>query len=264
MVALSAALPASAITLTLSSILGGDSVSSGGTSFTLVEYSPAGAILNTLPLINGGPLGTMDGVAMIGGNVYVTGTGGVVGQVDLNTGNVFNTFAVAGSVESLGDLNGNLMVGNYSNGDINVYTPAGAFVQTISTPNFGMTGVDSDGTNIYVASYNNGNVYTIDLAGNVLSSFPTGAGGSSLSGLGYDSSTNSIWVSTGFNQDDIRQFSLTGTFITSFPTAPYGFIDGLDVVPKAIPEPSTYLMGSLVALGAVELRRRLKNANPAA
>jgi hypothetical protein len=251
---LASAPPVAALTLTPGTILGGDAVSPGGTVFTLVQYSQTGTILDTLVLSNAASLGTMDGLTVIGSDVYVVGTSGVVGKVDLTTGAVSNFFNTNASAESLGDLNGNIMVGNYGGNSIDVYTPAGAFLNSITPAvNIGVTGLDSDGTNLYVGSYNDGSIYTLDLAGNVLNSFNSGVGGASISGLGYDSGSNTIWISTGFNQDDIRQYSLTGTLLGSFP-ANYPFIDGLDVVP--IPEPGTLLLVGIGLTAALACRRR--------
>ena len=243
---------AAALTLVPGTILGEDSVGPGGTTATLVQYSPTGVILDTLALSNLGNFGTVDGVAIVGGDVFVTGTSGVVGQVDLTTGVLFNAFNVGGTPEALGDLNGNLLVGQFGADRVDVFSTSGALLNSInlSAP-AAVTGLDSDGSVLYVASYNDGAIYSFDLSGGLLGSFSTGLGPSSLSGLGYDGGTNTLWVSSGFNQDRIHQFSVTGTPLASFD-AGRPFIDGLDVVPT-IPEPAT---AALSAAGLAALAGR--------
>jgi len=246
---------ARALTLTPGTILGADTDTN-----TLVKYSQAGAILETLGLTNANNLGNIDGLTIIGSNVYLCGTNSTVAQVNLTTGVVSNFFSItAGGVEALGDLNGNIMAGLYSSNRIDIYTTAGAFLNSITPAvSSGMTGLDSDGTRIFMAGYNTGFVYTLDLSGNVLSSFNVNAGTQSISGLGYDAGSNTLWVSTGFNQDDIRHFSLSGTFLGSFP-AGYGWINALDVVPS-VPEPASLVLGPLSfswMMGARRQRRQI-------
>ncbi|HMO85505.1 MAG TPA: hypothetical protein PKC18_11370 [Lacipirellulaceae bacterium] len=242
---------AAALSLTPGTILGVDSGAPGGATFTLVQFSPTGTVLDTLALTNTAQLGTLDGLALVGSQLFVGGTNNFVGSVDLGTGVVSNYFNTGSAgLEALGELNGNLLVGDFG-AAISVFSTAGALLNTI-TPSMvlGTTGVDSDGSQLFVANYNDGRVYTLDLTGTVQSSFDTGAGASSLSGLAYDAGSNTLWVSTGFNQGDIRQFDLSGNLLTSFASG-YPFIDSLEVIP--IPEPAA---GALGAAAAVLLTRR--------
>jgi hypothetical protein len=47
--------------------------------------------------------------------------------------------------------------------------------------------------------------------------------------LGFDAKTGSIWISTGFSQNDIRQYDLEGSLIGQFSPG-FSLIDGLDFV----------------------------------
>lgn len=246
--------PAWGLTLTPGDLLGIDSVAPGGAVYTLVKYSQTGSILDTLAL-TGSISGTADGLTIIGSNVYMATTDGTVAQINLGTGALTPLFAAGGSgVEALGDLNGNIMVGNFGSNEIRIYTPAGAFVNTIvPSISASSTGLDSDGARIFVGSYG-GDIHVLDLSGNVLNTIAANLGSGSISGLGYDASANTVWVSTGFSDDRIREYSLSGGAPLTDFAANWPFIDGLDVIP--IPEPCALLLSGAALPFLACIRRR--------
>jgi hypothetical protein len=253
---LAASGPASAGVFTLDpgTIIGQDSVEPGSSDFTLVKWSQSGRVLDTLDIIDvPDEYGTMDGLAVLGDDVWTIGTGGIVTRVDLASGALTDSFTTSGSgPEALGTLGDDLLVGNFGFDTVQVYSTSGALLSSVAlSQTVGVTGVDSDGESLFVASWDTGNIHVFDLAGQQQRVIPTGIGSQSLSGLGYDDATDTLWVSTGFGQDDIRHYDLGGTLLTSFD-AGFPFIDGLDVV--SVPGPAAWWAG--VALVAAGRRRR--------
>jgi hypothetical protein len=220
----------------------------GGTP-ELVEYDFAGTITETLTL-NGLP-NTGVGVGVIGNRVFVSDVAGNVGEVDLVTGNVFGLFASA-SNEGLGDNGTDLLAIDYASGVASRYTPAGAPLGAHNTVG-GITGVDATASAIYVASYNDGNVYTYDFAGNQMASFVSGHGSGALSGLGYDDVSGWTWVATGFGNDHMTAYDSQGNVMADWRNN-RDWINGLDVV--AVPEPATLF--SLGGCGLLLLFARRK------
>ncbi|MBA3725562.1 MAG: PEP-CTERM sorting domain-containing protein [Armatimonadetes bacterium] len=217
----------------------------GGTP-ELVEYDFAGNITETLTL--GGLLNTGASVAVIGSRVFVSDVGGNVGEVDLNTGNVFGIFASA-SNEGLGDNATDLLAIDYGSGTASRYTTGGSFLEAHGTIG-GITGVDATATTIYVARYDDGSVYSYDYAGSQTGSFATGWGASSLSGLGYDSTSGLVWVATGFGSDHISAYDSGGNLVADWRNN-RDWINGLDVV--GVPEPATIVV---LGIGILVLARR--------
>lgn len=261
------------IVLTPGTILGVDI----GVSFNqrvLVQYSPNGTILQNLTL-TGVPVnvGSIDGLTLIGSNAYVTGTGGGVGQVNLTTGAVTGLFQSSSSsgAEALGHRGSNLLVGDFQRDTIFEYTTSGTLVNTIALANNpGITGVEWSGTKFYVGSYNTGNIFTYDVAGALTGTIVTGIGSNSISDLDFDVFSNTLYVSNGFGDDTIRQYSTTGTLLSSFASQRSN-VDSLAVVPTVVaaaaPEPGTLPlvgMGLVSGLGTIANGRRRKAAKKAA
>lgn len=77
--------------------------------------------------------------------------------------------------------------------------------------------------------------------------------GFATGGLGYDASTDTLWVG---DELTVRNMSRAGATLSSFARPqPGGFVDGLEFIPTSVPEP-----GSIVFLGtaviALAMRRR--------
>jgi hypothetical protein len=233
--ALSLARPAHALLLIPGTILATDSVAPGGTSFTLVQYSQSGVILDTLQINNTVDIRVIAGVTVLGQSVFAAGSGRDIVEIDLVTGdmikNPFSASVFGGA--GLGNNGANLFWGGFG-GIIQEFTPDGTLVNTIrpGTPTNRplLNGLDFDGINFYVADFRDGNVRVFDDDGALLNTIETGIGGNAISGVSFDSATNTVWVSTGHNQDDIRQYALDGTLLNSFP-ASFPFITGLSVIP---------------------------------
>lgn len=226
---------AQAFTLDAGSLLGIDY----GTN-TLYAYSTAGAVTQTLALSN--LQSNMVGVEVIGSNVFVADVAGGLGQIDLTTGEVTSLFNVGRSgLEGLASINDNLLFLDYSTGHALEYSVAGALLNTfsISASNTGITGY---GSGFATVSYNTGAVEFYNGAGVLAGGFSTFIGGAS--GLAYDSTSNSFWVSTGFGGDMIYQYSTEGTLLNGFSVAS-DQLNGLDFIASAVPEP-----GSLALFGA--------------
>jgi len=220
---------------------------------SLVKYDLAGNQIDTLPVIDTVTIGVMDGATVVGTDVWVCGTNDIVARVDLQTGMLEQAFSASViGIEALGDYDGGLLLGGYSSNSVEVYDTAGNLRRSIPlSSNAGITGVDSDGTNLYVASYLDGDIYVYDLqSGQELRRLATGIGGSSLSGLCYDRRSHTLWVSTGFGQDDIRNYDLGGNLLSLFP-ANHTSVYGLDYVDSQI---LTDVPNFVAAATAVDLR----------
>lgn len=215
---------------------------------TLEQYDFAGNLIATVGL--GGSFSTPIGVAVLNGDLYLGGVSGDVGLVDLNTGVVSPVFTAGSGIEALQSAGGEFLHGDWGGDALNRYDAAGNFLGTIPGGFQGNTGVDSDGTRVFRANYNDGNVYVSDLGGNALYSFSTGFGGFSVSDAAFDPRNDTLWVASGFGSDVIAAFDAsTGALLTSF-SAP-GWVNGIEVV---IPAPGS--LGLLAAAGLVAVRRR--------
>lgn len=240
------------ITLAPGSVIGQDSGAPGGGTFTMVRWNMAGVFQESLAVTGvPGGYGTMDGVAVIGNELWTVGTGGIVARVNTTTGAMEVPFSSGmGSVEALGNFGADLLVADFGSGAVGRYTTGGALVTTY-TVGTGATGIDSDGVNLYTANYGTGMVEVYSLAGALLSSFSAGPA-FSVSGLGVDSTNGDVWVSHGFGSGAIERYSSAGALLGSFPSG-YPFIDGLDVIP--IPAPGVLGLGAVAGLAALRRRR---------
>lgn len=82
--------------------------------------------------------------------------------------------------------------------------------------------------------------------------------GFATGGLGYDAATDTLWVG---DNSVVRNMSRSGTVLSNFARpSPGGFVDGLEFVPTAVPEPASGVLlatGVLVIAGI--LRRRISS-----
>lgn len=203
--------------------------------FRLVQYDAAGNILDLLTLIDPYGIGIPTGVALLGGDVFVTGTSRGVAQVDLETGVLINGFfhSMPGS-EGLGELDGNLVVCTWRHNTAGIFNREGVLQQSVEfSPYSEIAGIDSDGTHWFTCSWIDGDIDVYDLAGTFMHSIPTGIGPASASDLSYDRATDTLWVTTGFGSDEVRQYDLAGTLLHSFP-AGLPFLNGVDRSDEAL------------------------------
>jgi hypothetical protein len=219
-----AAVAAAQFTVDHGTLVGIDSNS----PYSLIEYSPTGVVTDTLTISG---ISVPVGSAVIGGEVWVMGVDSTLGRVNLTTGSVEFSFAtVIASAECLGTFGDELLVTAWNSADVNRYDTAGVLLETISLPqSVGMTGLDASTTHIYGAIYSTGQIHKYDLTGALVQVIDTGIAGSALSGLAYEASTDSLWVSTGFGTDQVLHFDVNGTPLGGFP-ATVSFLNCLDYV----------------------------------
>lgn len=207
----------------------------GSGSRTLVEFAPDLSIVGSLPLIGSVPTGAPVGVAWIDGIVYVATLGSpstLLHSVDLDTGVMTQLFSTLGSGEGLGSSGGDLVFILWPNTVVRT-SIAGAPLGTIDlVVNPTGTGIDSDGERYFVANYEQGTIEIYDLAGAHQETVTIGTGvpGDSLSGLTYDSATDSFWVALGFGSDELLNVSSDGTVLLSAPSG-FPWVNGITIVP---------------------------------
>mgnify|MGYP000916828604 CR=1 FL=1 len=248
-VAASFASSAFAFDVTNNTLVGFQVATSG--AHTLVEYDFAGNIVETLNVT--GMADTGVGVAVIGTDVFVSDVRGNVSQVNLTTGAIFNSFTSFSS-EGLGDDGTNLLALNYTTGFVERFTTGGSLLQTVPVA-AGGTGIDGDATGMWVGMYSNGTIVRYDNAGNVVTTVATGLSSSAVSALGWDATGGVLWVATGFGDDRIRSYDVNGNLLANF-SANNPWINGLDVVTDAVPEPATMTVLAVGGLLAARRRRR--------
>jgi hypothetical protein len=85
--------------------------------------------------------------------------------------------------------------------------------------------------------------------------------GFATGGLGYDAATDTLWVG---DETVVRNMSRTGAVLSSFNRpSPGGFVDGLEFVGTAVPEPGTVeLLGSGIALLGLARFLRIARRKP--
>jgi len=128
--------------------------------------------------------------------------------MERNTFNTSTTFATGDVFAGVG------------NGKVNWYHPDGAFVSTLDTgmPGQFTTGMAFDSVgNLYVTTFNGGNVKRFDKSGNLLGTFGDNYSGSPES-IVFDGAGN-VYVGSVDGDSDIRKFDANGKLITRFNVA---------------------------------------------
>lgn len=224
----------------------------------LLKYNVSGGIADTLTL----DLPTIPvGSAVIAGEVYTVDIFGGVYRIDLTTGlGTFQFTAIPQIVECMGHRGQELLLHEWNTDVIYRYSVTGNLLGTIqlSVP-VQATGLDASSTRIYMAEWDTGALLVFDMQGNLLQNLDPGVGGFAYSGLGYDATSDSVWVATGFSTDLVLQLDNNGNTLSSFPTN-IGVLNSLDYVggdglgslycTPAAPN-STGMAGTLSALGSI-------------
>lgn len=204
---------------------------------TLVEFAPDLTIVGTLPLVGSTP-GAPVGVAWIDGIVYVAtlfAPSTLLHSVDLDTGVMTQLFSIPGSAEGLGSAGSDLIFLVWPNTIVRT-SITGDPVATLSlVVNPTGTGIDSDGERYFVGNYEQGTIEVYDATGVHQETVTIGAGlpGDWISGLTYDSATDSFWVALGFGSDELINVSSDGTILLSSP-AGFPWINGITIVPTTV------------------------------
>jgi hypothetical protein len=234
---------ASPITLIPGTILGVDSVFPSMTG-TLVQFSTSGTQINHLDLhFDFHDFMVFRGLTILGDNVYVT-DGGTVGLVDLTTGEVTAKFDLTVfnneiGTEALGDNGTDLLVAGWGNGLVYTYTTDGVQVGGARPNIFQIQGLDGDTAGNLYTAKHFGNIEVYNSHNMLVQTIVTGLPRDALTGLGYDPFTNSVWVADSVNHDILRFSLASGTMTGSFDVGA-SVINGLDIVP--VPETSSLLL----------------------
>lgn len=229
------------------------------------QYSTAGAVLDAFPIL--GMVGDLTGTALIGTTVYALDTIGIVYTLDMSTGIAVPQFNVVNitNPESLGNIGGSLLVGDFT-GTVQTYSTTGNLLGSFTvTNNFAVTGLDSDGTTIFAATYNFGIVEYYTPGGAFVGGFNSGTGLNHLSSAAYDSDTGTLWTGVTYNTatPTINQYTTGGVLIGGFALGPNAS-NGLDYIPLngqgiSAPEPSPLALLALAGCGML-VRSRTKSA----
>ena len=212
-------------------LLAQDSSTGWSNDYELLQFSPKGVELASLTMTVPDTFGVMDGLTVVNGELWVSGTFAQLARIDLTTGATVQVISTGlAGTEALGTLGNDLLVGYYG-GLIQRWSTSGVLLHQIDTT-VAMTGIVSDGQEIHCANYQDGVIYSFDLAGSSTGFIPLDTGGYSVSGLALDETTNTFWVSTGFGPDDVRNFDDAGNKLASFD-AGWAQLNGLEFVPSA-------------------------------
>ena len=194
------------------------------TAFTetnlVAEFSPAGALIGMVELIDPGMLiDSPSGLTRIGDEYWIGGGNGVH-RLNPATGEVSPGFAVAEgptltAVTNDGEF---LLVGQFTTNALERFDTAGHLIDTITldTPGLFMVGADSDGSLLYIGSHSTGDVHVFDMAGITVGVIETNLP-SDLTGVALDQDGETLWVATGVGSNDIHRFDFAGNLLTTFP-----------------------------------------------
>jgi len=157
------------------------------------------------------------------------------------------------------DTSGNLYAANYSNNDIAKFNPSGTFLSAIGSGNVNSPGgmaFDTSG-NLYVANAGSNTISKFNSSGTFQS--PVGSGNLSAPyGLAIDASGN--LYAANFQNFTISKFDSAGNFAFSWSTAAQPQF--LAFAP--VPEPSTWIFGTIAAATFGYMARRRQRCQAAA
>lgn len=215
------------------------------------------------------------GIASDGSNLYFANPFGSFTKRTANGSTVLDTFTVASgdTGEDLAwDSRRNVLWRIVHTNVLQEIDPAthslvNSFIIPTADPilgTLGGLGIAYDGTRdeLYVSfcsvgcsSLSRGLVDIVDPNSGLVSGILFRTTGFATGGLGYDALTDSLWVG---DATIVRNMSRGGAVLSSFNRPqPGGFVDGLEFVPNAVPEPSAaFLLTTVIAaLGALRFRR---------
>lgn len=214
------------VSLTTPSYLLVDSDSPSAVSPTaLVQQDATGLLLGAVSFTTPATFGTATGIAVVGGQVYVVGSDALVGRVDLGTSTLVDTFTIPtldctqfleDCVMDMGVIGNDLLIAALG-GQIFRYTVAGTLVQSWTLP-FQVGGVASNGTQIHVVGFFDGNLRTLDLTGAVQSTISTPLPPFSPWSLDYLQSSGTFLVSQ-LSMDNIVEVNTSGAIVNTIPWA---------------------------------------------
>ncbi len=202
---------------------------------TVVEYTPAGELLASLEISDPeGLIGTPSGLAMAAGSLWVGGSDSVV-SIDVETGVATPGFPVTDSptLVGLADDGEHLLVGELFPDRVFRFDLEGQRLDTIVlATEVLMTGLDTDGSLLFVSSHATGDVHIFGMDGQEVGVVETDLP-SDLTGVTLDSDGETLWVTTGTGANEIHRFDFHGTLLHSFPADAQGLM-GLHALPGGI------------------------------
>ncbi|MCH9649575.1 MAG: hypothetical protein K0U98_15150 [Deltaproteobacteria bacterium] len=190
-----------------------------GAPHTLIEFSASGEELGRLVIDDpDGLISSPSGLTLVGNQLWVTGSNNV-NRINLTSGLASLGFQIVEqiSLTALADSGEFLLVGDIHPDRVLRFDGSGKLQDTVVLdPEVSMTGLDTDGSKLFVTSYQTGNVHVFDLDGHQVGVIPTELGAGTLTGVSLDRDGRSLWVTTGTGINDILHFDLNGQPLGSF------------------------------------------------
>ena len=206
------------------------------------------------------------GMTRLGSTVFVSNRYQGVAIFDAATGSS-TLYHGPQDIEALGNDGTNLLAGLFTSDTVLKMATDGTVLSTITlniTDHLGITGLDSDGTRVFVGSFDDGDVHIFDMAGDLLGLISTGLGADVLSGLSYDRSDGTLWLTAGFGDGSVRHFDLAGDLLGTFDLMITGNARDIPVValfdatvtPPVVVEPGTVTLFTFALAGVAWWHRR--------